>query len=241
MNVSRREAAEGNSLCPPRRVFCAQNWGSRDSFGKMPSACLHRHFWARDVYKRQSQVGEGTCFYYCLPCRERGEEMDAREQASREQASREQAAQRERTAAEKAAPELGNIAGVSSDTIPGVPATRLLVVDDDESTLRMLGRVFGKLGVSADCYTSPDEALEQLRAGAGEYTALITDYQMDGMNGAELAAAARFLKPELKILVISGLIKSELIDACQRGRIDGYLLKPVRAEQITEFVKNGKI
>ena len=125
--------------------------------------------------------------------------------------------------------------------VPGAPAGRLLVVDDDESTLRMLGRVFGKLGVGADCYTSPDDALERLRSGAGEYTVLITDYQMDGMNGAELAAAARFLKPELKILVISGLIKSELIDARQRGRIDGYLLKPVRAEQITEFLKNGKI
>ena len=226
----------GNSFTP---FFTPKKHGEGTGLGlAISQKILDEH---QGAINATSQVGEGTCFYYCLPCRERGEEMDAREQASREQASREQAAQRERTAAEKAAPELGNIAGVSSDTIPGVPVTRLLVVDDDESTLRMLGRVFGKLGVSADCYTSPDEALEQLRAGAGEYTALITDYQMDGMNGAELAAAARFLKPELKILVISGLIKSELIDACQRGRIDGYLLKPVRAEQITEFVKNGKI
>ena len=64
---------------------------------------------------------------------------------------------------------------------------------------------------------------------------------MDEMNGAVLAGQARFLSKDLKILVISGYIKSEIVDACQKGRIDGYLLKPVHTEQLITFIRNGKI
>ena len=104
-----------------------------------------------------------------------------------------------------------------------------MVVDDDESTLRMIRRVLGKNGFKADYYADPREALAALESGLAEYDVLISDYQMDEMNGVELATQARFLNKNLKILILSGLIKSEIVDACQRGRIDGRRHKPPRS------------
>ena len=115
------------------------------------------------------------------------------------------------------------------------------MVDDDESTLRMIRRVLGKNGFKADYYADPREALAALESGLAEYDVLISDYQMDEMNGVELATQARFLNKNLKILILSGLIKSEIVDACQRGRIDGYLLKPAHGDQLLKFIKNGCI
>ena len=120
-------------------------------------------------------------------------------------------------------------------------ARRLLVVDDDESTLRMIRRVLGKHGFRAEYFGSPREALAALEGGREKYDMMITDYQMDEMNGVELAAQARFLNKNLKILILSGLIKSEIVGACQKGRIDGYLLKPAPGDQLLRFIKNGKI
>ncbi len=160
----------------------------------------------------ESRLGEGSSFYYCIPFRNAGEE----EEPVR---AREEEPQQER----------------------GEGAGRLLVVDDDESTLRMIRRVLGKNGFKADYYADPREALAALESGLAEYDVLISDYQMDEMNGVELATQARFLNKNLKILILSGLIKSEIVDACQRGRIDGYLLKPAHGDQLLKFIKNGCI
>lgn len=161
----------------------------------------------------ESRVGEGSSFYYCLPYHRADEEreLSGPPAAPPEQEEREESAR------------------------------RLLVVDDDESTLRMIRRVLGKHGFRAEYFGSPREALAALEGGQEKYDMMITDYQMDEMNGVELAAQARFLNKNLKVLILSGLIKSEIVDACQKGRIDGYLLKPAQGDQLLQFIKNGKI
>jgi CheY-like chemotaxis protein len=60
-----------------------------------------------------------------------------------------------------------------------------------------------ELGYTVIPATSPAEALKELRIGAS-IDVLVTDYLMPQMNGAQLAAEARRLKPNLPILLITG-------------------------------------
>ena len=162
----------------------------------------------------ESLPERGTSFCYCIPVTEGAECLEAPAEVREEETQ-----------------------AVKEFRMPG----RILVVDDDESSLKLLSRVLGKYGLAPECCASPQKALKLLKKDPGAYQFLITDYQMDEMNGAVLAGQARFLSKDLKILVISGYIKSEIVDACQKGRIDGYLLKPVHTEQLITFIRNGKI
>jgi two-component system, cell cycle response regulator CpdR len=79
----------------------------------------------------------------------------------------------------------------------------VLVVDDEPLILDLTSSMLEDLGcevVTADCGT---HALETL-ATNGRIEVLITDIQMPGMDGYELAAKAKCERPALQIIVCSG-------------------------------------
>ena len=88
-----------------------------------------------------------------------------------------------------------------------LPATgtslRVLMVDDDALIAMSSVDMLEDLGHVVTEANSGAAALALLEAGNG-FDLMITDYSMPGMNGAELAKAARNLVPELPILVASG-------------------------------------
>lgn len=81
--------------------------------------------------------------------------------------------------------------------------TTILVVDDDALISMNTVDMVEDLGHIALEAFSGKEALEILAANPS-VTALVTDYAMPGMNGVELAAKARELRPGLPILLATG-------------------------------------
>ena len=78
----------------------------------------------------------------------------------------------------------------------------VLVVDDDSEILSVIKRMFGHFKVKVDCVMSATEALDLLKAK--NYTTMITDLDMPGMDGLELAGKARELRPALNVVLFSG-------------------------------------
>jgi two-component system cell cycle response regulator CpdR len=79
----------------------------------------------------------------------------------------------------------------------------VLVVDDEPLILHLTSSMLEYLGcevVTADCGT---DALEKL-ANNGRIEVVITDIQMPGMDGYELATKAQCKRPALQIIVCSG-------------------------------------
>lgn len=79
----------------------------------------------------------------------------------------------------------------------------ILIAEDDTS---MLG--FLKLGLEKAGHTVVDtangvDALEQLKSGE-EFDLLLTDIVMPGMDGIELSQEATKIKPDLKVMFITG-------------------------------------
>jgi signal transduction histidine kinase/CheY-like chemotaxis protein len=90
---------------------------------------------------------------------------------------------------------------------------RILLVDDDklvrDGTLAMLEA----LGCSeVQTVSSGAEALALLRQDAG-FDLLLTDYMMPGMSGAQLAAQARALRPDLAVLLASGFAELDAVSS----------------------------
>ena len=79
----------------------------------------------------------------------------------------------------------------------------ILVVDDDPSVLDVLVHMLEDLGCDVISANSGPDALDRL-AQNQNISILITDINMPGMDGHELAELARRDRPELKILQLSG-------------------------------------
>ena len=81
---------------------------------------------------------------------------------------------------------------------------RILVVDDDQLMRDMTLRRLAKLGYRAIAAASGAEALEALASGA-DVDLLLTDIRMPGgLHGPALAKEARRLRPQIKVLFVTG-------------------------------------
>jgi CheY-like chemotaxis protein len=81
----------------------------------------------------------------------------------------------------------------------------VLIVDDNPQVRGMAAELFASLGtVVFDAYHG-EQALRLLLAHP-EIELLFADVRMPGMNGVELVAAARRLRPGLKAVLTSGYV-----------------------------------
>ncbi len=81
---------------------------------------------------------------------------------------------------------------------------QILVVDDDPWSRRAMVRVLEQRGYSAVEAADGDEALALLEQTHIPVDLLLTDLEMPGLGGAQLAARVRAVWPRLPVLYVSG-------------------------------------
>ncbi|MCP3388242.1 response regulator [Bradyrhizobium sp. CCGB12] len=79
----------------------------------------------------------------------------------------------------------------------------VLVVDDDPAVLDVIVGMLEDLGYQVISAQSGADALDRLGQNR-DISILITDINMPGMDGHELAERAKRIRPELKMLQLSG-------------------------------------
>ena len=82
---------------------------------------------------------------------------------------------------------------------------RWFVVDDEALILSMTEQVLRRFTVAdvRGCM-DPSEALDRMGAAPEHLELLVTDLNMPGMNGLELARRVRILAPRAKVVLITG-------------------------------------
>jgi len=111
----------------------------------------------------------------------------------------------------------------------------ILVVDDDESVAASVEVALSGIGYRVARATSPMIALRIL--AEKEFDLLLTDLAMPGMDGIELAAAARRLRPGLKVLFTSGHLTYRHRAAMEPGV--EILWKPYRRAQLADAIRRA--
>ena len=113
---------------------------------------------------------------------------------------------------------------------------RVLVVEDDLALCELACYWLDSLGHDAVPSNSAVEALDTLRSSWVDV--LFTDFVMPGtMNGLELAAAARLLNPELRVVVTSGDC-TRLPSSPHQGLI--VLGKPYTRDDLAQAISTAK-
>ncbi|MEO0514031.1 MAG: response regulator [Planctomycetota bacterium] len=113
------------------------------------------------------------------------------------------------------------------------PATsRILLVDDEQSIIASLKRLFRREGYELHTANSGDEALAMIDQ-QGPFDLVMSDFRMPGMTGAELLRKVRDRSPDTIRIILSGYSEVHaIIDAINDGAIYKYLTKPWNDEEI---------
>jgi len=125
---------------------------------------------------------------------------------------------------------------------PAVPRTwhgheGILVVEDEPAVRDIADAFLRSLGYRVQAVADAAKALERL-AGDPTIALLFSDVALgDGMSGADLAVAARQLRPQLPVLLTSGYEHHAL--AQSEDAVEGFelLRKPYRREELAAAVR----
>jgi len=113
---------------------------------------------------------------------------------------------------------------------------RVLYVDDDESIVFLMSRLLERQGYRVSGYTDPHAALAAVRADPGQFDLAVTDYNMPGLSGLEVASALREIRADLPVALASGYITDELREAAPAAGVIELIYKPNTVEDLCEAI-----
>lgn len=103
----------------------------------------------------------------------------------------------------------------------------ILLIDDDAALLQALPHMIALRihGVKVDTADSAIDALEQIRLY--DYDAIVSDIKMPGMDGLELLAKIREIRPETPTLLITGHMEASLMSTAIKSGAYDFIQKPI--------------
>ena len=118
------------------------------------------------------------------------------------------------------------------------PPMRLLVVDDDRDTVRVLALSLLKYGFLVDAFSNPQDALQEIKSNPESYSLVLSDGWMPSISGLQLAKIVKEVNPNVKVLLLTGseIRGDEVSDVSPPTNVDGVIQKPVGIGKLTDEI-----
>jgi signal transduction histidine kinase/CheY-like chemotaxis protein len=113
---------------------------------------------------------------------------------------------------------------------------RILLVDDKELIVRSCSRALTRLGYQVKSFTDGASALAEIHGNAQGFDLVITDLSMPGISGLEIAKILQKLRPDLPVVLSSGMVPTEMQNELTAAGIHDVLRKPFTFEELGETV-----
>jgi two-component system, cell cycle sensor histidine kinase and response regulator CckA len=115
---------------------------------------------------------------------------------------------------------------------------RLLVVDDDRDTVRVLALSLLKRGFLVDAFSNPQDALQEIKSNPESYSLVLSDGWMPSISGLQLAKIVKDVNPNVKVLLLTGseIRDDEVSDVSPHTNVDGVIQKPVSIGKLTDKI-----
>ena len=113
----------------------------------------------------------------------------------------------------------------------------ILIVDDDESTLKTMALIFDKKGYETETAVTGREAIEQARERF--FNLVFLDIKLSDMEGVELLAPFKEMHPDMVVIIITGYASLETaVRALNEGAV-AYITKPLNMDEVLVTVREG--
>jgi signal transduction histidine kinase/CheY-like chemotaxis protein len=133
--------------------------------------------------------------------------------------------------------DLGDVAAGPRVSASG--SETLLLVEDEDGVRRLLTHVLHKRGYEVLEASGGEEALRLFERRGADIHLVLTDMVMPHMSGRQLGARLRALRPDLKIIYMSGYTDDVLVRTGALGPGMSFLQKPLRPEVLAAKVREA--
>jgi putative two-component system response regulator len=120
---------------------------------------------------------------------------------------------------------------------PTTGAGKILIVDDEEPTRRMLGRLLEGYGYT--CLLAGDALEARQRLNQEEFVLILCDMNMPGESGLELVRHVLNTYPHTAAVMVTGLDDPQLANIALEIGAYGYIIKPFEANEVLINVANA--
>ena len=132
---------------------------------------------------------------------------------------------------------------VAAVEFPDLEGKSILVVDDRAINRELLQRQLASWGVDVRLCEDPSQVPGMLRSSQtdGGIDLLVSDIEMPGMNGYELAELVHNdpNTPEIGIVLISSHGEPQSADRLRHAGVSGYLTKPIRKNELANVLRSA--
>ena len=113
---------------------------------------------------------------------------------------------------------------------------KILIVDDDELNLKILGQMLRNLGFEPDQALNGLEAINKVYHSKGGYDIIFMDCQMPVMDGYQASKKIKAYSKAPIIIALTANAYSEDREQCLDAGMDRFLTKPVTKNQIVKVL-----
>ncbi|MEO8007324.1 MAG: response regulator, partial [Betaproteobacteria bacterium] len=113
----------------------------------------------------------------------------------------------------------------------------ILYIDDDEAQVFLIKRTLERWGYRVSAFLEQREALDVLLAGVQRFDLVLTDFNMPGLSGLEVARAIRNAQPDLPVLVVSGYVSDEMRAQVEAAGVREVIAKAHEVEELRDAVQ----
>jgi hypothetical protein len=113
----------------------------------------------------------------------------------------------------------------------------ILLVEDEERLARLGQRVLESAGFEVTMHTSGVQALDDFRADPNRFDLIVTDNTMPQMTGLQFVEKALLSRPDIPVLMVSGIGETMSINELRTHGVTQLLPKPYRAEELKAIAR----
>lgn len=131
---------------------------------------------------------------------------------------------------------------VNPNAIPAASVTvgnTVMVVDDDESMRETTALALELEGYAVVKAEDGEKAVELLRADPAKYAAIMLDLTMPNMDGARAFEEMLKIKPDVRVLIVSGFANDEVIAQLRGKRPAAILRKPFDLDDVFRHLRGN--
>ncbi len=123
----------------------------------------------------------------------------------------------------------------SREALPG--KERIMFVDDEKALVNLAEEGLQRIGYSVHIETDSQEALKIFKQNPDQFDLVITDQTMPKLTGTELSKELLKVRPDIPIILYSGLMEELPKEKIELTGIRTFLSKPLLIKQLSESIR----
>jgi signal transduction histidine kinase len=113
----------------------------------------------------------------------------------------------------------------------------VVYLDDDETMMLVMVRILERAGYRCSGFLDPSAALASIRAAPAAVDVFVTDYNMPGRSGLDVAREAASINPDMPIAISTGLITDGLRESARALGVAAVIEKENAFREIVPLVR----